>query len=90
VGEALRSGTPDTGKGPSRRFGAFARSWDARQATETLWTLSGTTQRTAIGPGEALPSRQEGRLNPHEDGERGSFAMYIKPIAKLLVVKTQA
>jgi hypothetical protein len=43
-----------------------------------------------LGPGEALPGHQEGRLNSRENGERGSFARYTKPIAKLLLLKTQA
>ena len=82
MGEAQRSGTPDTDKGSSRRFGAFAGAWDARQAAETLRTLSGAARRPPLGPGEALPGRQEGRLNPHEDGERSSFVMSFMSIAK--------
>ena len=90
MGETLPSETSDTDKGPPCRFDAFGGARDARQAAETLWTLSRQAQRPPLGSGEALPGLQEGRLNPHEDSEKGSFALDIKPIAKLLVLKTQA
>src|SRR3712207_2775064 len=87
MGETLPSETSDTDPGPPCRFDAFSGAWDARQAAETLWTLSRKAQRAAIRSGQALPGCQEGCLNPHEDGKRGSFAMDIKPITKLLCLK---
>jgi hypothetical protein len=57
----------------SRSFGAFGGVGHARQAAEYLWALSGAAQRAPLRTGEALPGRQEGRLNPHEDSGRGSF-----------------
>jgi hypothetical protein len=90
VGEALRHRPLDTDPGPPRRFGAFDGTRHAREAAETLWTFARKIQRSPLGPGETLPGCQEGLLNPHEDGKRGSFAMDIKLVAKLLVVKTQA
>ena len=90
LGAPLRHCPPYTGAGPSRSFSAFGRARHARQAAETLWTLSGAAQRTALGPGETLSGSQEDRLNPHEDSGRGSFARGFISIAKLLVLKTQA
>jgi hypothetical protein len=57
----------------SRSFGAFGGVGHTRQVAETLWALSGAAQRAPLRTGEALPGRQEGRLNPHEDSGRGSF-----------------
>jgi hypothetical protein len=39
---------------PPKRFGTFARTGHARQAAETLWTLTGASQRSPLGPGKAL------------------------------------
>jgi hypothetical protein len=83
LGTSIRRRSPDTCACPSRSFGAFGRARHTRQAAETLWTLSGATQRTALGPGEALPGSQEEGLNPHEDRERGSFARGFISITKL-------
>src|SRR5215207_7616763 len=87
LGTSLRRRSPDTGACPSRSFGAFGARGHARQAAETLWTLSRAAQRTALGPGEALPGSQEDGLNPHEDRERGSFARGFISIPKLLCLK---
>jgi hypothetical protein len=87
LGETLRHRSPDAVSGPSRGFGAFGAPRHTRQAAETLRALTGTAQRSALGPGQALPGPQEERLTPHEDSERGSFAMEIKPIAKLSCLK---
>jgi hypothetical protein len=40
---------------------------------QTLRALTGTAQWTPLGPARALPDRQEDRLAPHEDNERGGF-----------------
>jgi hypothetical protein len=50
---------------------------------------SGLTTVNKLYVGDALLGPQEDRLKPPEDRKRGSFAMYIKPIARLSVVKTQ-
>jgi hypothetical protein len=90
VGQGLRSGTADTAPGPPGCLVAFRRAWHARQAAETLRSLSGSAKRASLGPGTALPSTQEDSLKTSEDDKRESFVMEIKPIAKLLVLKTQA
>ena len=87
LGTPLRHCSPDTGAGPSRSFGAFGRARHAREAAETLWALSGAAQRAPLRTGQALPGRQEGRLSPHEDSGRGSFARSFISIAKLLCLK---
>jgi hypothetical protein len=87
LGTSLRRRSTDTSAGPSRSFGAFGRARHTRQAAETLWTLSWAAQRTALGPGEALPGSQEDGLNPHEDRERGSFARDFISIPKLLCLE---
>src|SRR5215210_2881005 len=74
LGTPLRLRSPYTSAGPSGSFGAFGRAWHAREGAETLWALSGAAQRAPLGRSQALPGRQEGRLNPHEDRKRGSFA----------------
>src|SRR5215216_739019 len=87
LGTPLRHRSPDTCAGPSRSFGAFGRARHTRQAAETLWALSGAAQRAPLRTGQALPGRQEGRLSPHEDSGRGSFARSFISIAKLLCLK---
>jgi hypothetical protein len=87
LGETLRQRPSDTGAGPPHGFSAFSRSRHTRQATKTLRTLTGTAQRAPLWPSQALPGRQEGCLNTHEDSERGSFARDTKPIAKLSCLK---
>src|SRR5215208_6307130 len=87
LGTPLRHCSPDTGAGPSGSFGAFGRARHARQAAETLWALSGAAQRAPLGRGQALPGRQEGRLNPHEDSRRGSFARRFISSPKLSCLK---
>jgi hypothetical protein len=57
---------------------------------KTLRTLTGTAQRPPVGTSQTLPGHQEVSLRSRENCERESFAMYLKLIAKLLVVKTQA
>lgn len=89
VEEALRSGSSNTDPG-HRVVSALCRSLPRPQSHRTLRALARKAQRVPLGPGETLPGRQEDRLRIHEDGERGSFTMDIKPIAKLFVVKTQA
>lgn len=59
----------------------------AREATETLRTLAWAAQRAPLGTGQVLPGPQEGRLNPHEDSGRGSFARGFISITKLLCLK---
>src|SRR5215216_4754000 len=79
LGETLRHRPSDTGPGPPRGFAAFSGTRHTRQAAKTLRSLTGTAQRAPLGPSQALPGRQEDRLNPHEDSERGSFARDISP-----------
>jgi len=55
-----------------------------------LRTLTGTAQRPPVGTSQTLPGHQEDSLRARENRECESFAMYLKLIAKLLVVKTQA
>ena len=62
-------------------FGAFGRIGHAHQATKTLRTLPGAAQRTALGPGEALPGHQEGRLSSSEQPPR-SFCDVLLPSRK--------
>src|SRR5215218_1049739 len=66
VGEALRHRPPDARAGPSRRFGAFAEAWHAREAAETLRTLTGTPQRPPLGTSQTLPGHQADRLSPRK------------------------
>jgi hypothetical protein len=73
LGAPLRYRPPDTDPGPSRGFGTFGATRHTREAAETLRALSGAAQRAPLRPSQALPGRQEGRLNPHEDSERGGF-----------------
>src|SRR5215208_4146762 len=87
LGTPLRHRSPDTCAGPSRSFGAFGRARHTRQAAETLWALSGAAQRAPLRTGQALSGRQEGRLNPHEDSERGSFARGFISSPKLSCLK---
>src|SRR5215211_6384889 len=88
MGETLRSRPPNACAGAPRRFGTFARAGHTRQAAETLRTLSGAAQRPPVGTSQTLPGPQEGCLSPRREQAR-SFAMYLKLIAKLLLVKTQ-
>src|SRR5215208_8325335 len=87
LGTPLRHRSPDTCAGPSRSFGAFGRARHTRQAAETLWALSGAAQRAPLRTGQALSGRQEGRLNPHEDRKRGSFARGFISSPKLSCLK---
>ena len=89
VGAPLRPSSPHANAGTSHRFGAFGATGDARQAAETLRKIARPTERQPLWAGEALPGPQEDRLKPHEGRNRRSFAMYIKPIAKLSAIKTQ-
>jgi hypothetical protein len=89
LGASLRHRPPDTGSSPPRRFGAFGARWHARQAAETLRQIARQAQRQPQWPSQTLPSTQEDRLRARRQQAR-SFAMDIKLIAKLLVVKTQA
>jgi hypothetical protein len=73
--------------GPSRDFGTFADTGDAGETAETLREIPWAAQRAPFGPGKALPGPQKERLSPRRP-RRESFAMDIKHIAKLLVVKT--
>src|SRR5688500_17166648 len=71
LGTSLRRRWPESSAGPRRSFVAFGRARHTREGAETPGTLCGADQRTALGPGEALPGSQEDSLNPHE-AERGS------------------
>ena len=71
-----------------RSFGAFGRARHTREGAETPGTLCGADQRTALGPGEALPDSQEDGLNPHEDRER-EFCKGLYVHHKTLVLRTQ-
>ncbi len=88
LGAPLRPRTPDTDPGPPRRFGAFGGTGDAREAAETLREVARKAERPPFWPSQTLPGPQKGRLSPRREQTR-SFAMDIKLIAKLLVVKTQ-
>jgi hypothetical protein len=89
LGAPLHHRPTDTDSGPPRRFSAFGGTRHARQATETLREIARKAQRPLLGPSQTLPGPQKGRLSPRRQQTR-SFAMDIKLIAKLLVVKTQA
>jgi hypothetical protein len=89
LGTSLRRRSPDTSAASSRSFDTCGRALHTRQAAETLWTLSGAAQRTALGPGEVLPGSQEDGLNPHEDRER-EFCMGLCIHHKTLLLKGQA
>jgi hypothetical protein len=87
LGTPLRHYSANTGACPSRSFGAFGRARHTRQAAESLWALSGAAQRATLRKSQALSGRQEDRLNPHEDRERGTFARGFISIPKLLCLK---
>jgi hypothetical protein len=88
VGAPLRCGSPDAGSGPSRCFDAFGETGHARKAVKTLRKITWEAKRPPLWQGDTLPGGKEGSLRTQEDGQRGSFAMEIKLIAKLLAVKT--
>ena len=62
LGKKLRPCSSEAVPSPPKRFGTFARTGHARQAAETLWTLTGTSQRSPLGPGKALPDHQQDGL----------------------------
>jgi hypothetical protein len=89
VGAPLRHGSPDTGTGPPRCFGAFGAPGDASEGAETLRQIARKAQRPALWPSRTLPGPKEGSLSARRRQAKG-FAMDIKLIAKPLGVKTQA
>jgi hypothetical protein len=71
-------------------LGAFGGTGHTRKAAETLREIARKAKRAPFGLGKALPGSQKQHLSPRRDGKQGVIATDIKPVAKLLVVKTQA
>jgi hypothetical protein len=70
------------GPSPPRGFDGYSGTRHTRQVAKPC----GRSPARPSGrlPGRALPDRQEDRLAPHADNERGSFAMGFVSVQKLL------